>query len=498
MRAAPPPLVVAGAGVAGLCVALSAAPRPVWLLSRSQGPAGTASAMAQGGIAAAVGEGDDPGQHADDTFAAGAGHNEAAAVQALVAGAPEAVHWLAGLGVAFDRDAAGRCLLGREGGHGRHRIVHAGGDATGLAVTTALARAVAAAPHVRWLAGHALEAIGLGGGGVAGVRLRDANGHAHELRAPDLVLATGGIGALFAATTNPPGADGAGLSLAMATGAAVRDLEFIQCHPTALDLPGLAQRPLLTEALRGAGARLVDDRGAPLMPGDRCRGDLAPRDVVSRRLWAHSQAGGRAWLDARALGEAAWRQFPTVLAICAAHGIDPRLQPVPVSPAVHYHMGGIAVDLDGRSSLPGLHAAGEVACNGVHGANRLASNSLLEGVVFGRRLGRRLRDAPAGVSAPVDWLVPGGDAPAPARGRLAHIAWRALGPLRDGDTLARAMRAIDSDRAIAATRQGKLLHSMLAAALARTDSLGAHHRADKGKNANIRHGIDTPAYGESA
>lgn len=498
MRAAAPPLVVAGAGVAGLCVALSAAPRPVWLVSRTQGPPGTASAMAQGGIAAALGEGDDPGQHAQDTFAAGAWHNEPAAVRALVAEAPEAVHWLAGLGVAFDRDATGRCQLGREGGHGRHRIVHAGGDATGLAVTTALARAVAAAPHVRWLAGHALEAISLGAGGVAGVRLRDGDGSPRVLRAPDLVLATGGIGGLFAASTNPPGADGSGLSLAMAAGAAVRDMEFIQCHPTALDLPGVAQRPLLTEALRGAGARLVDDRGAPLMPGDRRHGDLAPRDVVSQRLWAHSQAGGRAWLDARALDAAAWRQFPTVLAICAAHGIDPRTQPVPVSPAVHFHMGGIAVDLDGRSSLPGLHAAGEVACNGVHGANRLASNSLLEGVVFGRRLGRRLRDAPAGMATPGDWLAPDDDAPAPALTRLAHIAWRALGPLRDGGTLACAIHAIDSDRAIAATRQGKLLRSMLAAALARSDPLGAHHRVDKGKNANIRRGIDTPAYGEIA
>ena len=490
--------MVVGAGVAGLCVALSAAPRPVWLVSRTQGPRGTASALAQGGIAAALGEGDDPGQHAADTFAAGAWYNDPAAVRALVAEAPEAVFWLAGLGVGFDRDAAGRCLLGREGGHGRHRIVHAGGDATGRAVTTALARAVAAAPHVRRLPGHSLEAIGLGGGGVAGVRLRDADGDVRVLRAPDLVLATGGIGGLFEASTNPAGADGAGLSLAMAAGAAVRDMEFIQCHPTALDLPGVAQRPLLTEALRGAGARLVDDGGALLMPGDRLRGDLAPRDVVSQRLWAHSQAGGRAWLDARVLDEAAWRQFPTVLAICAAHGIDPRVQPVPVSPAVHFHMGGIAVDLDGRSSVPGLHAAGEVACNGVHGANRLASNSLLEGVVFGRRLGRRLRDAPAGVSAPGAWLAPADEAPAPARERLMRLAWRALGPLRDGDGLVRAMHAIDSDRAIAATRQGKLLRAMLAAAMARSDSLGAHHRVDKGKKGNIRHGIETPAYGEIA
>ncbi|WP_295361984.1 FAD-binding protein [Arenimonas sp.] len=495
---ATPPLVVVGSGVAGLSVALAAAPRPVWLLSRGHGPADTASVMAQGGIAAALGEGDDPGQHAADTLAAGAWHNHLPAVRALVRAAPEAVAWLAGLGVAFDHEAPGRLALGREGGHGRARIVHAGGDATGAAVTAALARAVAAAPHVRWLQRHELSGIGLAAGQVAAVRIRDPDGGARELATPDLVLATGGIGALFAATTNPPGADGGGLSLALAAGAELRDLEFIQCHPTALDVPVEGALPLVTEALRGAGARLVDERGDALMPGERLLGDLAPRDVVARRIHRHQLAGGSAWLDARGLDDAAWRQFPTVLALCAALGLDPRRQRLPVTPAVHFHMGGIAVDLDGASSVPGLHAAGEVACSGVHGANRLASNSLLEGVVFGRRLGERLRKATSGGVAAASWVDAGREAGRAARTRLARLAWRALGPLRDGETLAGAERAIESDRAVAATRQGKLLLAMLAAARARTDSLGAHHRVDKGKNPNIRHGIDTPAYGESA
>lgn len=490
--------MVVGAGVAGLCTALAAAPRPVWLVCRSACPVGTASAMAQGGLAAAVGEGDDPTQHAADTLAAGAWHNDVAAVHALVAAAPGVVQWLAGLGVPFDRDGEGRLQLGREGGHGRARIVHAGGDATGRAITTTLAQAAAAAPHVGWLPGWRLEAIGLARGRVAGVRLRDAQERSREIATPDLVLATGGIGALFAATTNPPGADGSGLSLALAAGADLRDLEFIQWHPTALDVPGAGKLPLVTEALRGAGARLVDGNGDLLMPGGHLPGDLAPRDVVARRICRHQQEGGRAWLDARGLDAEAWRQFPTVLALCARHGFDPRSEPIPVTPAMHFHMGGIAVDPDGASTVPGLHAVGEVACTGVHGANRLASNSLLEGVVCGRRLGERLRQATAGTAPAEHWVDAGPGADAAARAAIARLAGRALGPVRDGATLTHALQAIDSDRALSAARQGRLLLAMLAAALARRGSLGAHHRVDKGKNRNIRHGIDTPAYGETA
>ena len=427
------PLVIVGGGIAGLCVALAAAPRPVVLFSRSRGAEGTASAMAQGGIAAAVGPGDDAVFHAADTLVAGACHNHVGAVLDLALAAPDAVQWLASLGVHFDCTDDGRLCLGREGGHDRARIVHAGGDATGHAVMQVLAAAVANAPHVHWLAGHTLQAIGLSTDGhVAGVRVRDDVGQVVPLAAADLVLATGGIGALFSATTNPGGADGSGLALALAAGAHGRDLEFIQWHPTAFASSPGRLLPLVTEALRGAGASLVDENGVALMRGSHPLGDLSPRDVIARRLWRQLRAGGQAWLDARVLDEAAWRQFPSVLALCARHGIDPRRQCIPVTPAVHFHMGGVAVDLQGESSLAGLHAVGEVACSGVHGANRLASNSLLEGVVCGRTLGARLRrqgERPAPVRR---WVVAGPDAGAGAREQIAMHLTAALGPLRSG------------------------------------------------------------------
>ncbi|MEY2167207.1 L-aspartate oxidase [Rhodanobacter sp. FW106-PBR-LB-2-19] len=342
-------------------------------------------ALAQGGIAAALGEGDGAAAHAHDTLEAGARHNDAAAVRWLCEAAPATVSWLAAQGVAFDRAADGRLQLGREGGHGARRIVHAGGDATGAALVRALRARVEAASHVQWRGGVDAEALLLRDGRVAGVRVRDTRGRCEEIEAAAVVLATGGIGALYAHTSNPPGADGAGLALALAAGAAPRDLEFVQFHPTALAVNGHGL-PLLTEALRGAGARLLDAAGAPLMHGLHPLGDLAPRDVVARRVWQARQQGG-AWLDATPVAGDWQVRFPTVLAACLAHGLDPRREPLPITPVAHFHMGGVATDLDGRSSLPGLHAVGEAACNGVHGANRLASNSLLEAVAGGRRLG---------------------------------------------------------------------------------------------------------------
>jgi L-aspartate oxidase len=333
--------VVVGAGVAGLCVALAAAPRRVLLFSRAPGDGATS--LAQGGIAAALAPDDHPDAHAADTLAAGAAHNDAALVQRLVNDAPAAVRWLAALGVPFDRDARG-WQLGREGGHDRARIVHAGGDASGRELLAALVRAAAAAPHVERREGWTLRALRRQGGRIAGVRLVRSGGRGElEIETPDVVLATGGIGALFAATTNPPGADGSGLALALATGAAARDLEFVQFHPTALAVPGVWPLPLVTEALRGAGAVLRDDAGVRLMTGVHPLADLAPRDLVARRIWRGQRDGGRVWLDATSLDAAAWRQFPTVRALCGAHGIDPATMPIPVTPAAHFHMGGIAV-----------------------------------------------------------------------------------------------------------------------------------------------------------
>jgi L-aspartate oxidase len=468
------PIVIVGAGVAGLATALAAAPTPVLLLCRDGAGGGSASALAQGGIAAAMGVGDSPAQHAADTLLAGAGHNRAGMVDWLCRQAPATLQWLQAQGVAFDAGEDGLSLA-REGGHRHARVVHAGGDATGAALVAALQARARRAPHVRWCGGLEAIALKIRGGVVCGVRVRAADGVADELDASAVVLATGGIGALFARTSNPIGADGAGLALALAAGAPARDLEFMQFHPTALDVPGHTL-PLLTEALRGAGATLRDHTGRALMDGAHPLGDLAPRDIVARRVW---QAGrrGPVWLDARGIDDFTNR-FPTVFAACRAHGVDPRREPLPVAPVAHFHMGGIAVDGDGASSLPGLHAVGEVACNGVHGANRLASNSLLEAVACGRRLGARLaqcvpRSQPSGA---VRWAERGRPLPVAQLQRLRQLLTHAAGPLRDGAGLRRALAECGAMRD--SGWQARVAHALLAAAVARGESLGAHYRSD--------------------
>ena len=292
----------------------------------------------------------------------------------------------------------------------------AGGDASGASLLLALIRTAQHAPHIDWRPPATLDALRVGEHGITGLRVVwPEEGRSEEIDCAELVLATGGCGALFAASTNPSGADGNGLALALAAGAQPRDLEFVQFHPTALSVKVNGALPLITEALRGAGARLYDDDGAPIMADHHPLGDLAPRDVVARQVWQAQQAGQRIWLDATHLHETWLLQFPTVYALCRAHGIDPRVQRIPVTPAAHFHMGGVAVDLDGRSAVRGLYAVGEAACNGVHGANRLASNSLLEGVVYGRRLGQSLAGIPRHLPADRGrWVVRGRDAGRPA------------------------------------------------------------------------------------
>lgn len=478
-------VIVIGSGIAGLSTALAAAPKRVALITRGELARDGASRWAQGGIAAALGAGDSAAAHARDTLAAGNGLNDAAAVAALTRGAAGAIDWLSACGVGFDR-FGGHYSLGREAAHSQARIVHANGDATGAVVMQTLALAARAAAHVDCFEHHCANALRRGGARIAGVAVHGPQG-ALALSADAVVLATGGIGALYRYTTNPDTADASGLALALDAGAAVSDLEFVQFHPTALrtrDERG-GQLPLLTEALRGAGAVLVNSAGRRFMAALSRDAELAPRDVVARAVWTELERGQQVWLDAtRAVGVDFPRRFPTVFASCAAEGLDPRRDAIPVVPAQHYHMGGVRVDAQARTSLDGLYAVGEVACSGVHGANRLASNSLLEGLVFGRALGQRLAAQPrqrealpleAG-AAQIAGVAPAFDA------AIRDLLWRHVGLVRDASGLQHAQQSLLSLRASAQTRAEHqrlaVAGQITAAALRRRDGIGAHFRRD--------------------
>ncbi len=478
-------LIVIGSGIAGLSTALAAAPRRVALITRGELARDGSSRWAQGGIAAAIGEGDSAGAHANDTLVAGNRLNDRDAVDALTRGAAAAVDWLAGCGVAFDR-AGGHYALGREAAHSQHRIVHADGDATGAAVMRALGAAARAAAHIDTFEHHEATALRRAGGRVVGVAARGPGGTL-ELGADAVVLATGGIGALYRHTTNPDTADAGGLALALEAGAALSDMEFVQFHPTALRTRDgrSGQLPLLTEALRGAGAVLVNGAGKRFMRLIAREAELAPRDVVARGVWGELERGETVWLDAAgAVGAAFPERFPTVFASCMSEGIDPRREPMPVVPAQHYHMGGVRVDAQARTTVPGLYAVGEVACTGVHGANRLASNSLLEGLVFGGALGRRL-----GALAPLPRIaaaeVVGTRADIGAVGAeiaqtVRDLLWRHAGLVRDAHGLQQALRALQalSAQNTAERRRIAVAVELTAAALQRRDSVGAHYRSD--------------------
>ncbi|WP_242434163.1 L-aspartate oxidase [Streptomyces sp. CB01580] len=389
-------VVVVGSGVAGLTAALrcAAAGLATVVVTKARLDDGS-TRWAQGGIAAALGEGDTPEQHLDDTLVAGAGLCDEGAVRTLVTEGPDAVRRLIGTGARFDTTDGGAIALTREGGHHRSRIAHAGGDATGAEISRALVAAVREAALRTIENALVLDLLTDADGRTAGVTLHVMGEGRHDgvgaVRAPAVVLATGGMGQVFSATTNPAVSTGDGVALALRAGAEVSDLEFVQFHPTVLYLgaDSEGQQPLVSEAVRGEGAHLVDASGTRFMAGQHELAELAPRDIVAKAITRRMELHGteHMYLDARHFGAAMWeRRFPTILAACRAHGIDPVTEPIPVAPAAHYASGGVRTDLRGRTTVPGLYACGEVACTGVHGANRLASNSLLEGLVFAERI----------------------------------------------------------------------------------------------------------------
>jgi L-aspartate oxidase len=484
-------VVVLGAGAAGLSVALGLAGRRVDLLAK--GPLGRTgnSPLAQGGVAGAMGAGDSPALHARDTLAVGGELADPEAVARLTEEGPERLSDLLALGARFDRDPAGRLDLAREAAHSRARVLHAR-DATGAEVVRALGRALAGRSGVSVFERSLALDLVLDAGRVAGVLARHADGALVLHRARAVVLATGGIGRVFARTTNPPEATGDGLALAWRAGARLADLELVQFHPTALD-SGADPMPLLTEALRGAGAVLVDEEGRRILSHAGDGGELLARDVVARALWAALGAGRRVLLDARAaVGDGFPERFPTVFEACIRHGLDPRAEPIPVAPAAHYHMGGVEVDLDGRTSVPGLWAVGEAACTGVHGANRLASNSLLEALVFGARAAGSLAETLPHLRRPAGALeLPEVDArladereAAAAQDAIRALMWEKAGLVRTGEGLREALAGIEAlslaipPGAVEARNAATVSRLIAAAALARPESRGAHHRAD--------------------
>ncbi|MGY1803784.1 L-aspartate oxidase [Blastococcus sp. SYSU D00922] len=492
-------VVVVGTGAAGLmtAVALADAGRAVTVVTK--GALGDGSTgWAQGGLAVVLGPDDDAELHLRDTLEAGAGLCDEEAVRTLVEEAPAAVALLQQLGARLDLDRYGRPALTREGGHSRDRIVHAGGDASGAEVTRTLgdalrARGVEVLEHTA-----ALDALLTADGRIAGVRVarthEGALTHAGDLRARAVVLATGGFGQLYAASSNPAGATGDGLALALRAGAEVADVEMVQFHPTVLWTGPAArgQQVLVSEAVRGEGAVLVDADGRRVMLGAHPLADLAPRDVVSATIAAHLRATGAdaVLLDATHLGaDFVARRFPGITAACAAAGFDLGRKPVPVAPAAHYTCGGVVADLDGRTTVPGLFAVGEVACTGVQGANRLASNSITEGLVAARRCAALLAiELPEGGEPSPTPGFPTAIAPA-ARAGISAAATRHAGVVRDAAGLAELAGLLSAAPHLGpdavpdvATVETTALHTvatvLAAAAGARTESRGCHRRLD--------------------
>lgn len=488
-------VVIIGAGLAGLFTALKLAPLPVTVIAAAPLGEGASSMWAQGGIAAAVGDGDSTHKHAADTIAAGAGIVDESIAHMVADEAPDCIRELLTYGVPFDRDLKGHYVLSQEAAHSEKRVVRVSGDRAGAAIMQALITAVRASPSIRVLEGYEADDLITDMHGVEGVRLvRPAalgNGTYEFVPASAVVFATGGVGALYALTTNPTYAKGEAIAMASRAGAVIADAEFVQFHPTAI-AANIDPAPLASEALRGDGAILVNRNGERFMLSIDPQGDLAARDIVARGVFAEIMAGRGAFLDCRtALGDRFAEAYPTVYAHCRRAGIDPVRELIPVAPAEHYHMGGIATDDRGRTSLAGLWAVGEVASTGLHGANRLASNSLLEAAVFGARVARDIKSV-----LPKDRVghfveprrVRGTTPPDPelrsvAVARLRNIMTTHVGVVRNAKGLRKAASELDA-MAHEAKADSVLSNMILAArlitaaALKRKESRGGHFRSD--------------------
>ncbi len=492
-------VVVVGSGVAGLTTALHArgAGYRVLIVTKANVDEGS-TRWAQGGIAAALADDDSPADHERDTLVAGAGLCDPTAVRALVTEGPDAVRRLIALGAHFDTDESGDIALTREGGHLRDRIAHAGGDATGAEISRALVAAVAGRAGIDLIENAlALDLLVDDRGAAQGLTLhvmdegqRDGVG---AVLAPAVVLATGGLGQVFSLSTNPSVATGDGMALALRAGATVADLEFVQFHPTVLWLGADAtgQQPLVSEAVRGEGAVLRDDTGVRFMEGQHPLADLAPRDVVAKAIMRRMRETGakHMWLDAREFGTQMWeRRFPTILASLRGIGVDPTRDLIPVAPAQHYASGGVRTDVHGRSSVRGLYAVGECACTGVHGANRLASNSLLEGLVFASRIGDVLAAGLPERRDPVDPVGSAAVVDAASRRSLQAAMTEGVGVLRSRDSMSAALGVLDAvghtttvdphTQAWETTNLHAIATVLAANAKLRTETRGSHWRED--------------------